>query len=225
MSVALTIKNLNEKKSEASPLPHDFLPKPCFRLVVVGCSHSGKSNMLKNLLTLPEYGYRDYYGENIFIFSKTLDLDETWKSMRHVPKTHLYTKWDEDVVRQIMEYSKKQKRGCLFVLDDLISDGDAFNRKNSNLLSELFYTGRHWGVSLAILSQRYHAIQPALLANASAVIVFRLKTKREQEAFTDSMTQFDNLGERYDYATKERFSFLYMNLTTGRCYRNFVEEI
>ena len=81
MSAALTIRNLNEKKAEASPIPHDFLPKPCFRLVVVGCSHSGKSNMLKNLLTLPEYGYKEYYGENIFIFSKTLDLDDTWKKI------------------------------------------------------------------------------------------------------------------------------------------------
>ena len=223
MSSQLKIRNLNEKKADASPIPHDFLPKPCFRLVVVGCSHSGKSNMLKNLLTLREYGYKDYYGENIFIFSKTLELDDTWKSMKHVPKTHLYTKWDEDMVRQILEYSKGLKRGCLFVLDDLISDGDAFNRKNSNLLSELFYTGRHWGVSLAILSQRYHAIQPALLANASAVIVFRLKTKREQEAFQDSMTMYDDLDRKYDYATKERFSFLYMNLATGKCYRCFEE--
>ena len=63
------------------------------------------------------------------------------------------------------------------------------------------------------------------MANASAVIVFRLKTKREQEAFENSMTQFDDLGQRYDYATKARFSFLYMNLSTGKCYRNFEEEI
>ncbi len=80
-------------------------------------------------------------------------------------------------------------------------------------------------MSLAILSQRYHAVQPALLANASAVIVFRLKTKREQEAFQDSMTMYDDLDRKYDYATKERYSFLYMNLATGKCYRNFEEEL
>ena len=65
----------------------------------------------------------------------------------------------------------------------------------------------------------------ALLANASAVIVFRLKTKRETEAFQDSMTMYDALEEKYDYATKERFSFLFMNLSTGKCYRNFEEEL
>ena len=93
------------------------------------------------------------------------------------------------------------------------------------MLSELFYTSRHYRISLAICTQRYHAVQSALLANASAVIVFRLKTKREKDAFEESMTMYDDLEEKYDYATKERYSFLYMNLATGKCYRNFEEVL
>jgi hypothetical protein len=180
--------------------------------------------MIKNMITLDEYGYKAYFGDDIFVFSKTLGLDDTWKSLR-LPKTHMYSKWDEGVVREIMAYSKKQKHGTLFLLDDLISDGDAFNRKTSNLLNELFFCGRHYGVSLAITTQKYHAVQSALLTNASQIIVFRLKTKREQEAFEESMTMYDNLNEKYDYATKEMFSFLYMNLATGKCYKNFEEEL
>ena len=57
--------------------------------------------MLKNKLTLPEYGYKTLFGENIFIFSKTLGLDDTWTSMRF-PKARLYDRWDEDVVREIV---------------------------------------------------------------------------------------------------------------------------
>ncbi len=176
------------------------------------------------MLTLPEYGYKAHFGEDIFIFSKTLGLDDTWSSMR-LPKTHLYQTWDETVVKEIMSYSKQKKRGTLLLLDDLISDPDAFNRKNQNLLSELFFAGRHYGISLCITTQKYHAVQSSLLANASQIIVFRLKTKREQEAFEESMTMFDDLERKYDYATKLRFSFLYMNLATAKCYRNFEEEI
>ena len=142
-----------------------------------------------------------------------------------MPKTHMYQSWQEDVIKEIMAYSKKQKNGTLFLLDDLISDGDAFNRKNSNLLSELFYCGRHMGISLIITTQKYHAVQSSLLANASQIIVFRLKTKREQDAFEESMTMYDSLSEKYDYATKERYNFLYMNLSTGKIYKNFEEEI
>ena len=224
MSKALAIKNLSGREEGPRLIPHGHLPQPPFRLIVCGASHSGKSNMLKNMLTLPEYGYKALFGENIFIFSKTLGLDDTWTSMR-LPKSHLYDKWDESVVREIMAYSKKQKRGTLFLLDDLISDADAFNRKNQNLLSELFFQGRHWGISLVTTTQKYHAVQSSLLANASQIIVFRLKTKREQEAFLDSMTMYDDLDGKYDRATKERFSFLYMNLATGKVYRNFEEEL
>ena len=224
MSSQLKIRNLNEKRSDASPIPHDFMPQPPFRMVVCGASHSGKSNMILNMITVGEYGYKAHFGEDVFVFSRTLGLDDTWKSL-NLPKTHMYDKWQDSVVREIMAYSKKKKNGILLLLDDLISDGDAFNRKNTNLLSELFYTSRHYRISLCITTQRYHAVQSALLANASAVIVFRLKTKREQEAFQDSQTQFDDLDRKYDYATKERFSFLYMNLATGKCYRNFEEEL
>ena len=71
-----------------------------------------------------------------------------------------------------LAYSKKKKNGILLLLDDLISDGDAFNRKNTNILSELFYTSRHYRISLCITTQRYHAVQSALLTNALAVLVF-----------------------------------------------------
>ena len=224
MSSSLTIKNLNPHKGESSPISYEFMPQPPFRLIVCGPSHSGKSNMIKNMITVKEYGYSSFFGEDIFVFSKTLGLDDTWKSLK-LPKTQMYQKWDEEVVREIMAYSKKQKNGTLFLLDDLISDGDAFNRKNSNLLSELFFCGRHYSISLIITTQKYHAVQSSLLANASQIIVFRLKTKREQDAFEESMTMYDNLSEKYDYATKERYDFLYMNLSMNKIYRNFEEEI
>ena len=162
MSSSLKIRNLNEKRSDASPIPHDFMPQPPYRMVVCGASHSGKSNMILNMLTVPEYGYKQHFGEDVFVFSRTLGLDDTWKSLK-LPKTHMYDKWDEGIVREIMSYSKKKKNGILLLLDDLISDGDAFNRKNTNLLNELFFCGRHLGVSLILTTQRYHAIQSALL--------------------------------------------------------------
>ena len=78
MSDLLKIKNLNEKKSEPSVIPHEHLPAPPFRMCVCGASHSGKSNLIKNMITLPEYGYKAHFGQDIFVFSKTLGLDDTY---------------------------------------------------------------------------------------------------------------------------------------------------
>jgi hypothetical protein len=49
-------------------------------------------------------------------------LAEDEMGMKILPKTHMYREWNEDIVREIMEYSKKQPSGVLLLLDDLISD-------------------------------------------------------------------------------------------------------
>ena len=221
----LAIVNLNTAKTSKSlHIKHDHLPQPPFRMVVIGSSNSGKSNCIRNLLTREAFGYDKHFGENIIIFSKTLGLDSTWNSLK-LPKSHLYREWDEDVVRQIMEYSKKQANGTLLLLDDLISDANAFNKKSSNLLTELFYTGRHYGISLCITSQRLHAVPSGMLSNCSQMCVFALKTKRERESFLDIVNNYENLEEKYNYAVREAYSFIYLNLQTGKAYKNFQEEL
>jgi len=180
--------------------------------------------VIKNIVTRPEFGYAQHFGKNIFIISKTLMLDDTYSDLS-LPKTHLYTSWQPTIVQEIMDYSKKQKNGALLLIDDMISDAECFNKKQNNLLTTLFYMGRHYGISLIITSQKYHSIPSGMLSNASQMILFRLKTQREIDSFYDSITMYDNLAERYKYATKERYSFCYLNLATGKLYKRFVEEL
>ena len=72
-----------------------------------------------------------------------------------------------------MSYFMKQKNGLLILIVDMISDAECFNQKQSNLLTTLFYEGRHYGNSLIITSQKYHSISSGILSNASAMIRFR----------------------------------------------------
>ena len=223
MSDKLEIQNLG-KEVEKIVIGEEHLPQPPFRMCLVGSSHSGKSNVIKNMVTRPEFGYAQHFGKNIFIISKTLMLDDTYSDLS-LPKTHLYTSWQPSIVQEIMDYSKKQKNGALLIIDDMISDAECFNKKQNNLLTTLFYMGRHYGISLIITSQKYHSIPSGMLSNASQMILFRLKTQREIDSFYDSITMYDNLAERYKYATKERYSFCYLNLATGKLYKRFVEEL
>ena len=223
MSDKLEIQNLG-KEVEKTIVGVEHMPQPPFRMCLVGSSHSGKSNVIKNLITRDEFGYSQHFGKNIFIISKTLMLDDTYSDM-NLPKTHLYTSWQPTVIEEIMSYSKKQKNGTLLLIDDMISDAECFNKKQNNLLTTLFYMGRHYGISLIITSQKYHSIPSGMLSNASAMILFRLKTQREIDSFYDSITMYDNLEERYKLATEERYSFAYLNLATGKLYKRFVEEI
>jgi hypothetical protein len=223
MSDKLEIQNLGkEEKKTIVGVAH--MPQPPFRLCLIGSSHSGKSNVIKNLLTRDEFGYSHHFKKNMFIISKTLLLDDTYADLS-LPKTHLYTSWQPSIIEQIMNYSKKQKNGVLLIIDDMISDAECFNKKQSNLLTTLFYMGRHYGISLIITSQKFHGIPSSMLSNASHMILFRLKTQREIDSFYDSITMYDNLKERYIEATQERYSFAYLNLSTGKFYKRFVQEL
>ena len=127
MSSELKIQNMGSKK-ETHPLKYSFLPSLPMRMLVVAPSNGGKSNMLKNMLLRPEFGYRDYFTDpktgalNYFVFSRTLGADHTLDELvDQLPKFHAYREWDDTIIRDIMEYSRlKTERGVLLLLDDMI---------------------------------------------------------------------------------------------------------
>ena len=77
MSSDLKVKNLTSKPSTPHPLKFTHLPNPCecFRLIFFSPSNSGKSNVIKNMITRSEFSYLKYYNKNIFLFSSTVDID------------------------------------------------------------------------------------------------------------------------------------------------------
>ena len=121
------------------------------------------------------------------------------------------------IIRDIMEYSRlKTERGVLLLLDDMITDTKAFNKCSGNLLNELAFMGRHHKVSFIITAQSYTSIQRPIRINSSAVIAFNLKNKREEQAFLDEQSMWDNIQELYAMAMSQKYGFLYLNKETGK---------
>jgi len=228
MSSELKIQNMGSKK-EAHPLKYSFLPSLPMRMLVVAPSNGGKSNMLKNMLLRPEFGYRDYFTDpktgalNYFVFSRTLGADHTLDELvDQLPKFHAYREWDDTIIRDIMEYSRlKTERGVLLLLDDMITDTKAFNKCSGNLLNELAFMGRHHKVSFILTTQSYTSIQRPIRINTSAVIAFNLKNKREEQAFLEEQSMWENIKDLYTMATSPKYGFLYLNKETGKAYSNF----
>ena len=228
MSSELKIHDMGGKR-ENHPLKHSFLPSLPMRMLIVAPSNSGKSNLLKNMLLRPEFGYRDYFTDpktnalNYFVFSRTLGADHTLDSLvDQLPKFHAYREWDDTIIRDIMEYSRsKTDRGVLLILDDMITDANAFNKRSGNLLNELAFMGRHHKVSFIITAQSYTSIQRPIRINTSAIIAFNLKNKREEEAFLDEQNMWENIRDLYTIAISPNYGFLYLNKETGNVYSNF----
>ena len=106
MSNELKVVNLNMKQSNSHPLNHSLLPNPreCFRLIIFSPSNSGKSNLIKNIISLDNFGYSKYYKNNIFLFSQTILLDSIWTDLK-LPASHLHDHYDESLIKNIMHYS------------------------------------------------------------------------------------------------------------------------
>ena len=232
MSSELKIHDMGGKR-DRHPLKHTFLPSLPMRMLIVAPSNSGKSNLLKNMLLRPEFGYRDYFIDqktnalNYFVFSRTLGADHTLDSLvDHLPKFHAYREWDDTIIRDIMEYSRsKTDRGVLLILDDMITDANAFNKRLGNLLNELAFMGRHHKVSFIITAQSYTSIQRPIRINTSAIVAFNLKNKREEQAFLDEQNMWENISDLYMIATSPKYGFLYLNKETGSAYANFERSL
>ena len=64
--------------------------------------------------------------------------------------------------------------------------------------------------------QKYRVLAPLIRANATDLIIFRLRSKHELDALVEENSAVygpDALVAMYDEATKEPYSFLYVKLT------------
>jgi hypothetical protein len=192
-------------------------------MLIFSPSNSGKSNLIKNLITRKEFGYATYYNQNIFLFSPTIHIDPIWKDIS-LPKTHLYDEWNEKTVGNILAYSSKHG-GSLLILDDMITSADAVNGKRGNLLKKIFYQGRHHKVSIILVSQKLKDIPLGMRINSTHIICFDLRNKNEEDSFLEENNYIENLHEKYTQATSEKYNFLYINKETGTAYHNFTREL
>ena len=223
---ALRIENLGKHLSHDNPLPHAHLPSPGgrgFRVICVAASGGGKTNVIKNMITRSDFGYAEHFGEDIFIISETLELDGSWDDVR-LPEYHKMKEWSEERVNEIMQYSASSANGCLLVLDDLVCS-DAINKHKTTILDKIFMQGRHSKINCIFTSQKYNALSPKMRANATHTLCWGLPTQTERKMFLDDNSDIQDIEERFAYATREPFSFLFINRLDKTCHRNFEEEI
>ena len=100
----------------------------------------------------------------------------------------------------------------LIVVDDF-ADSPSFTR-HSKLLHSLYTRGRHLMISTITSTQVFNALSPIIRKNITQLYVYKLRNYKdlvvleELSASTDKKTLLD----MYQMATKEPYSFWYINL-------------
>ena len=220
MASELRIQPFDQHVREQA-LDYDFLPCPrsVFRMLVISGSMSGKTTALANMLTRPEFGYKEYYGENIFVVAPTLKDDQVWRRCTEelaLPETHMMTQFDPDIIRQITKYSAKQENGALLILDDLITDAQAFSsRRNDTIVNKLFCSGRHKKMSVVVVSQIVRGCPPILRANFTHLISFDLCNQYERSVLCREMlADIPDIEAKFNHCTSQKYGFIFVDKKT-----------
>ena len=200
-----------EDKNEISKI----LFQPPFRIIVVAPSNSGKSVLISNLISSPDLPYRKFFKKNIFIFSSTFNLNDPSFSMSdNIEKTNVYDEYNESAVMEIVneqvgiihKYSKKKAPHLLFIFDDVVQD---LPKTKMSIMNKLFFSARHYNISLILLSQQYKMVNRPLRLNASDIIIFQTGNNQEiQKIAEEQAIEVNRFKQILKEATEEPFSFL-----------------
>lgn len=146
------------------------------RILLSAPSGSGKTSLLVKLLT-EDFLYKFH---KIFIFSPTMENDKkVWQEFHHKYPDEIfevYEDLDEEKLYEILElskdevslFTKERADKFLIIIDDLITSKSA----KSKVLTEVFFKGRHHGISIIITSQSYMRLDRNMRLNLTSMYIF-----------------------------------------------------
>jgi GTPase SAR1 family protein len=217
---------------------HGHLPAVPLRMVVAGPSGGGKTVLITSMIT-DLYRRRDGHSvfKRIFVFSPSVNVDPAWipsgsssRTTSRCPRPSSGPSTTTTLARcmrviedqrEIIAAAKEKKLKKLFnvliVVDDF-ADDPRFTRRDQ-LLHSLFTRGRHAFISTIVATQKFRALSPIIRVNATALVVFRLRSEQELLAIVEEISAVypkDVVIALIRRATEEPFSFLYANLAAKR---------
>ena len=215
----LPVKTIENRSVKDIPYP---LQQPNFLMVIVGPCRSGKGVYLMNILLDKHLGYREYF-DNIIYISPTLPSDKTGKILykdNDITKITDDLEHLNDILRVIVEDQKDSEESLLCVIDDCLG----LLGSNSSYFSTLCSKYRHYNMSLIVTTQSFRSIPLICRSNASSYVLFKSHNKKEIEKLEEELGgMFPNFLEMYDKATKDKFSFMYLDMEKATAWRNYDE--
>ncbi len=215
-------------KSDKFTIIKKDIPSLPMRLLAIGRTGSGKSNVaLGNLLLRDEFYRNDFIPENIFVFSGSLKGDmklQTIIQELDIPRENLFDTFDEEAAHKIYDdtvdnFKDSVSQGekpehVLFVFDDLgFTNLQNKNKKNS-VLDKIFSNGRKYLISIITLNQRMTQLSTNAREQASALILWSstnkqldlveqdfnyMSGKNPKKRFLDMVRKYTQTGNPFDF--------------------------
>ena len=202
---------VNENKTEHNK-NWPYIPDHPYRILIIGGSGSGKTNVLLNLIeNQPDidkiYLYaKDPYEAKYQYLIKT--RDELGTDHHNDPRAYIeYSNDMHDVYKNIYYYNPDQENKILTVFDDMIADM-IHNKKLDSIVTELFIRGRKWNIYLVLITQSYFKVPKGVRLNTTHIFIAKISNRRELQEIARNHSS--------DISTKD-FTNIYRKCTAEPC--------
>ena len=172
----------NENKTEHNP-KWPYIPDHRYRILIVGGSGSGKTNVLLNLINnQPDIDKIYLYARDPYEIKYQYSINKRERvglDQFKNPRTFIeYSNDMQDVYKNIEDYNPGKKRKVSIVFDDMIAD--MVNNKRLNpVMTELFIRGRKLGISLVFITQSYFKVPKDVRLNSTYFFIMKTPNKTE----------------------------------------------
>ena len=205
------VNNNNNNHNGNWPYIQDHL----YRILIIGCSGSGKTNTLLNLIN--EQNDID----KIYLYAKDLSepkYEHLIRNRENVGIKHLNdskafiecSNTMNDVYENIDHYNLNRRRKILIVFDDMIAD-IMTNKKFQSIIKELFIRCRKLNMSLVFITQSYCSVPKDVGLNSTHYLIMKINNKRELQNIANNHSAdiyFKDFMKFYRESTREPYSFL-----------------
>ena len=206
--------DFNEDENTNFKQLYRFMPDKPFRMLICGNSGSGKTNLLYHMLMKPLVFF-----DQVHLYGKNLEQEK----YKHMIETM------NDISRQvgydIMHYNNDEIKPVdsldsdsqkIVIFDDFICD------KNQKPLIDYFIQGRHKNCSTIYLSQSFYKTPKDIRLNCSHYVIYEFPSNNERNLIS---RELNVTKDQYERATKEPYSFMYVDKPKKMVKRNFYGNI
>ena len=164
-----------------------------YRILIVGGSGSGKTNVLLSLIKNQRPDIEKIYLYVIDPFELRYQLlinrkEEVGNKKSKDPKAFIYySKTNDDVFENLEDYNQTKKRKVSLMFDDMIAHMEA-NRKLSHIVPKFFLRGRKLNISLVLISRSYFKVAKTIRLDATHFFIIKILSRKRTS--TNSIESF-----------------------------------
>ena len=205
--------DFNEDENTNFKQLEKYMPDKPFRLLIIGNSGCGKTNLLYHMIMKPLLYY-----DQIHLYAKNLEQEKykhMIETMNNISKEVGYDimHYNNDEIKPVDSLDSDSQKIVIF--DDFICD------KNQKPLIDYFIRSRHKNCSVIYLSQSFYKTPKDIRLNCSHYIVYDFPSVNERNMISRELNTTKEQKQTRTKATRKPYSFLYVDKPMKRVKRNF----